>query len=303
MNSIEQKAEDLITSYTILIKKVGCSVSTIEKKQYHFEILIKDGADQVKILVYFGKKGIKSVIQGNTNSKLYIEINNLLFGEKLFPESINEIDEPEKYIGTDESGKGDYFGSLVICGVFVDKRISTELKKIGVKDSKELSDSSIKKISLEIRKILDDKYSLVVITPEKYNTLHNKMGNVNRILGWAHAKVLENLLEKFDAKEAVSDKFGDESYIRNSLQAEGKNILLHQFTKAERYTAVAAASILARENFCDWFDIQKRKYGMELPKGASSTVEDAAIKVKEKFGVDKLNELVKLHFKTTKKII
>ena len=66
---------------------------------------------------------------------------------------------------------------------------------------------------------------------------------------------------------------------------------------------MAAASILARNKFCEWFEIQKRDIGFELPKGASSIVEDAAQKIKNKYGVDKLNELVKLHFRTTLKII
>ncbi|MCL5029908.1 MAG: ribonuclease HIII [Bacteroidetes bacterium] len=303
VNSIELKAKDLITSYINSINKIDYPVSVIEKKQYNFEVTVSGKSDQIKVLVYFGKKGIKTVLQGNVDSKIYHEINNLLFGEKLSLNSLDDFSEPENYIGTDESGKGDYFGPLVICGVFADKKNLAELKKIGVKDSKELSDNLIKKISLEIKEIIGNKFSIIIITPEKYNQLHEKMKNVNRILGWAHAKVLENLLEKFETGEAISDKFGDENYIRNSLQGKGKNILLHQYTKAERYTAVAAASILAREKFCNWFDVQKNKYGLELPKGASSKVDNEARSIKEKFGYEKLNELVKLHFKTTLKII
>ncbi len=303
MNTLEQKAENLITDYSVLLKKNGFKITETEKKQYNFEINVESGSDQIKLLVYFGKKGLKTVIQGNAGTKFYNEVNNLVFGEKLFQTVPKELIEPDEYIGTDESGKGDYFGPLVICGVYVDKEVSALLKKIGVKDSKELSDKVIKVISLQIKNIVKDKYNLVVITPEKYNLLHKKMGNVNKILGWAHAKVLENILENYYAPEAVSDKFGDESYIRNSLQTIGKNISLHQITKAERYTAVAAASILARDKFCRWFDFQEKNLGIKFPKGASEIVEEAAAKAKAKFGEDKLNEFVKLHFKTTKKII
>ncbi len=302
MNSLELKAKYLITSYINSIQKIDYSVSEIEKKQYNFEITVKENYDQLKVLVYFGAKGIKTVLQGNAEKKIYKEINSLIFGEQIKLNSSQEVIEPENYIGTDESGKGDYFGPLVVCGVLADKKSLVELKKIGVKDSKELSDNLIKKLSTNIKEIVGSKFSLVIINPEKYNQLHAKMKNVNRILGWAHAKVLENLLEKYEAKEAISDKFGDENYIKNSLQKESKNILLHQLTKAERFTAVAAASILAREKFCDWFDVQKIKYGFELPKGASSIVENTASSIKEKYGLEKLNELVKLHFKTTLKI-
>ena len=86
---------------------------------------------------------------------------------------------------------------------------------------------------------------------------------MNRILGWAHAKVIENLLEnQINVEEAISDKFGDEKYIYTSLQEKGKNITLHQVTKAERYTAVAAASILARDRFNSWFRHEKAKIGI-----------------------------------------
>ena len=303
MNTSEQKAEDLIASYVEKLKNNRYEAGKNIRKQYNFEVEIRNNQEKLKLLVYFGSKGIKTVLQGNKESSLYENVNELLFGKKLFDKQSLEIQEPEKYIGTDESGKGDYFGPLVICGVYVDKETSAVLKKIGVKDSKELSKNSIRKISSEIKKISAGKFSLVVINPEKYNQLYERVGNVNRILGWGHAKVLENLLVNTPADEAISDKFGDESYIRNSLQEKGKNILLHQLTKAERYTAVAAASILAREKFSNWFDVQKQVMGIELPKGASVMVETTANEIKNRFGEAKLKELVKIHFKTTKKII
>jgi ribonuclease HIII len=302
-NLIELNAQNLIISYAKTIGEQGYDVSLPEKKQYHYEIIVKDKSDNIKLLVYFGKKGIKTILQGNINSGVYSEINKIVSGETLFKMDKSLINEPEQYIGTDESGKGDYFGPLVICGVYVNKDTSARLKKIGVRDSKELSDSAIRDIALRIKKIIGGCYEIIAITPGTYNLLYEKMKNVNRILGWGHAKVLNNLLEKCEINEAISDKFGNEKYIVNSLPEQWKNIKLHQLTKAERYTAVAAASILARNRFCEWFEIQKRDIGIELPKGASSIVEDTALKIKEVYGFDKLNELVKLHFRTTMKII
>jgi ribonuclease HIII len=80
-------------------------------------------------------------------------------------------------------------------------------------------------------------------------------------------------------------------------------ITLHQFTKAERYTAVAAASILARNKLNIWFEEQSKKIGINLPKGASSKVEETAIELKQKYDKNVLSSLVKLHFKTTKKLL
>ena len=162
--------------------------------------------------------------------------------------------------------------------------------------------TEIEKSSKEIKKIAGNHYSLVAIFPEKYNELYRSFRNVNRLLGWGHAKVLENILDKQEVVEAISDKFGDESFIRNSLQEKGKKVILHQFTRAERYTAVAAASILARDRFNDWFAERNKELNFQLPKGASSQVEQAARELKSLYGEDFLKRIAKLHFKTSKKI-
>ncbi len=303
MNLLEEKAFKSISNYITLLSQKKLKITDIVKRQYNFEVNIISNNQIVKLLVYFGKKGNKTVLQGDKSSKLFFLINKIIFGESFFEYEENQFNEPEEYIGTDESGKGDYFGPLVIAGVYLRKESLVHLKRLGVKDSKLLTDNSIIKIAKEIRNIVENNYDVIAISPGKYNNLFENMGNVNRILGWAHAKVLENILEKQNAPEAISDKFGDERLIIDALQTKGKNINLHQYTKAERYTAVAAASILAREKFCEWFDVQNKVLGMELPKGASLEVEKVALNVKNTYGMEKLNELAKIHFKTTKKII
>ena len=303
VNPIENSAKDLIFTYSDKISKLGYNVSKIQRKQFCFEFYVDLGKDKIKLLVYFGKKGTKTVLQGNKELKEYSSINKIIVGDELFEISSYDIDEPSAYIGTDESGKGDYFGPLVIAGAYVDENTLELLKKIGVKDSKELSELSIKKMALKIKDILGNNYEIITITPSKYNLIYNQFGNVNNMLGWGHAKVLETLIKRCNAKEAISDKFGDENYIINSLHSEYKNIPIHQYTKAERYTAVAAASILARDRFCLWFEEIQKTINLELPKGASEQVEKAALYIKLKLGKEKLNELVKLHFKTTNKII
>lgn len=302
MNPIELSAEKIINTYYRLFVQQGINVSPVSKSAYNYEVTVSRSNEKLKVQVYFGKKGNRVVLQGNKESKLYQKVSEIVFGPKLF-DANDELSEPGNYIGTDESGKGDYFGPLVIAGVFADKNMISLLKKAGVRDSKELGDSAIKKIAYEIKEIVGNGYDIIMISPEKYNELYEKFRNVNRLLGWAHAKVLENILLNYYAAEAISDKFGDESYIRNSLQEKGKNILLHQITKAEKYTAVAAASILARDKFNDWFEKKNRELKIQLPKGASSGVEQTAASVKKIFGGEIMNKLVKLHFKTTQKIL
>ncbi len=299
---IEDSAKKLINKYVELLNKEGVKTTSPEKREYNFEAEVNSGKKSLKLQVFFGKKGIKTILQGNKESDLYKRVNSILFGENLFP--ANEIIEPESYIGIDESGKGDYLGPLVIAGVFVDKEIKNQLIKTGVKDSKELTDYKIKNIAAEIKNILTIKnYNVVAINPEKYNQLYSKIGNVNKLLAWGHARVLENLLSNVKTSDAISDKFGNENYIISSLMSEGKKVNLIQTHKGERFIGVAAASILAREKFIDWFTKQQKELKLNLPKGVSSLTENAAKNIVKEFGEDSLSKIAKLHFKTTKKIL
>jgi ribonuclease HIII len=298
LNHIELAAERTIKKHFEALFVLGFELTEIQRQNYHYEFSVIKAKEKVKLQVYFGKKGAKTILQGDQTSSLYLELYKK-FNSDLFQLETEHLSEPSCYIGTDESGKGDYFGPLIIAGVLVDEANAKLLKSIGVKDSKELSESSIKKISSEIKRNQDIKSNVISINPKKYNELYSRVGNVNRILGWAHAKVIENLLEKHKVEEAISDKFGDEKYIYTSLQERGKKITLHQVTKAEKYTAVAAASILARDRFISWFNHEKAKLGFELPKGASESCEAAALKVMSKIGNHSLKDFAKLHFKNT----
>lgn len=291
-------AERLISS-----KKYSCKVS---EEQNSYSVLIFSGNHKVKSAFFYGKNGVKNLLQGDKTTPLYNEISSL--SGSLSPDTappadspaVNEFKEPDSYIGTDESGKGDYFGPLIIAGVGVSGEELKTLREIGVRDSKTLSDTDIANIYPKIIEACKGKYNIITINPPKYNELYGKINNLNKLLAWGHAKAIENILTNHSYPEAISDKFGDESYIKNSLQKLGKQIVLHQETKAERYTAVAAASVLARHTFNLWFLNCKSKYGYELKKGASKDVEKlAGLIIKEK-GVDYLNNIAKLHFKTTR---
>ncbi|MGB8656441.1 MAG: ribonuclease HIII [Candidatus Zixiibacteriota bacterium] len=205
------------------------------------------------------------------------------------------------WIGTDESGKGDYFGPLVIGGVHVDPATESMLLGLKVRDSKKISDNVIKDLDFRIRSACI--YSVVVIGPEKYNLLYEKMKNLNSLLAWGHARVIENVLLRVDCRKAISDQFGSEQYIQNALMELGKKIELKQLPHAEADTGVAAASIIARAEFLRRMEKLSEECGFELPKGASEQVEAAARRIEEKLGKDALNRFVKLHFKNTLRVI
>lgn len=203
-------------------------------------------------------------------------------------------------IGIDESGKGDYFGPLVIAAAFVDATTQGELKLMDVRDSKKISDGRVLEMAPDIKTICP--HSVIAIGPKKYNELYGKIRNLNRMLAWGHAKALETLLERVACDRAISDQFGDERLILNALQKKGRTIVLEQRTKAESDLAVAAASILARAEFLIRLKRLSNEVGTALPKGASPAVELAARMIIKKHGRERLDSVAKLHFKTTQAI-
>jgi len=208
--------------------------------------------------------------------------------------------ESEPRIGVDESGKGDFFGPLVAAAALVTPDIESQLIRLGVRDSKTISTTTVENIAAELEKTVP--HSKVVINPARYNQLHQEMKNLNRMLAWAHARAIENLLQKHQVRLAVSDQFGDEDYLRKALLEKGKQIKLIQRHRAEQDLAVAAASIIARAEFLKKIDELSKKAGINLPRGASEEVIQAAKKLVAKKGKDALNDFAKTHFKTAAKI-
>jgi ribonuclease HIII len=204
-------------------------------------------------------------------------------------------------IGIDESGKGDYFGPLVVAAVFVTAETEDELRLMQVRDSKRISDGRILEMAPDIRMLYP--HSVVAIGPQRYNELYAKIRNLNRLLAWGHARALENLLEHVNCDVAISDQFGDERYVLQALMDKGKRIRLIQRTKAEEDLAVAAASILARAEFLIRLKRLSEEVGTTLPKGASNMVELAGRMVVKKHGVERLKSVAKIHFKTTESVL
>lgn len=219
--------------------------------------------------------------------------------------TLKELPVFDCHIGTDESGKGDYFGPLVIAGVCITKKQEELLATLGVRDSKSNSDNKNKELAKKIEELLGKTcVSIVCISPERYNSLYDEIGrNLNKVLGWGHARVMENLLSDNLCENAIADQFGDESIIKSALLAKGKSLNLIQSPKAERDIGVAAASILARARFLNELERLGKILGVTLSKGVNSTVESIAKNIYENGGLEKLKQFVKLHFQTTKKII
>lgn len=200
--------------------------------------------------------------------------------------------------GTDESGKGDYFGPLVAAAVIVDEpTVEKHLAAEGVRDSKTLTSATVQRLDELVRRHC--VHDVVVIGPEAYNRIYSEARNLNAVLAWGHARALENVLEKKSVGRAVADQFGDKRYIEQALLARGRKLKLDQHPRAEADLAVAAASVLARAEFVRRLDDLGRQWGMALPKGGGPDVLQAARTFVRRHGKDSLGKVAKLHFRTT----
>ncbi len=207
------------------------------------------------------------------------------------------------HLGTDEAGKGDYFGPLVVAAAYADEMALARLPEAGVKDSKRISSTKrLWELEKAVKQICP-AFEVVVISPARYNELIEKIGNLNRLLAWGHARAIENVLEKQPGCGlAVADQFGDESYLERSLMERGRRIRLVQRVRAEEDPVVAAASILARAAFLRALEKLSVEVGVSLPKGATHVL-PAAREIYAKGGDSLLKHVAKVHFKTTKQVV
>lgn len=207
-------------------------------------------------------------------------------------------------IGSDEVGTGDYFGPVVVCAAYVNIEDIKFLEELKVKDSKQITDDYIRKIAPTIAKKID--YELLVLSNKEYNEKYKTIKNINKIKAIMHNKVLYTLHQRHsDCNKIIIDEFAKENsyfnYLKEVTNVE-RNLI---FTpKAEnKNMAVGAAAILARFSFLEIMDKLSDKYHEPLLKGASSEVDKQAERLIEKYGKEVLEDIAKLHFINTERIL
>ena len=261
-------------------------------------------SDKTNIVFY---ESGKLVVQGKGTAEFveFVLEPEILKEVRLGYETILNPDLLLPRIGVDESGKGDFFGPLSIAGVYVNEKVIAAWKDLGIRDSKNISsDKKIAELAEKIRQTPGCVVDSVVIGNEAYNRLYMKMKSVNTILAWGHARVIENLLGQKHRMNpppvrAISDQFASsKSVIEKALMSLGKDFELVQRHKAEEDIAVAAASILARDEFVKDLAKLEKQFGMKFPKGASVAVDASAKKFVEERGAGELAKISKLHFRT-----
>jgi ribonuclease HIII len=219
--------------------------------------------------------------------------------------------ENEPHIGTDEAGKGDFFGPLVTAGVFVDDRVAKLLRALSVRDSKTVGDKELRVLARNIREVVEEpKRAVIVLAPKRYNELYRQMHsegkNLNALLAWTHTRVIEDLIgHGLQPKFILSDQFGDKRYIESRLLVDTRlsGVPVIQMHRAEADVAVAAASILARDAFLRWLEQAGKTLGLTVPKGASPKVIETGRLLVARMGADALKEYAKVSFKTMEKVL
>lgn len=300
-------------------KLSGCGITIDSEKsiEYGIQLVARLGGEKNNINIYTGKKGTK-VIVGGKQGALFQQLQEIhkelgigasAQQRKASPAAALPPLPAPPWIGTDESGKGDYFGPLVIAGAYVEPSLLEVLHELGIRDSKRLSDKRIRLLAGQIRRLMKkEHFAVVEIKPETYNKLYaefrNEGKNLNTLLAWGHARAIEDIISMQPCETVIADQFGDESYIKSKLLKSTKDqrVNLIQRHKAEANIAVATASILARDRYLDWLERAFKEWGEPLPKGASNLVLEAAKRFSKCNGHDNLVKVAKLHFKTTQRI-
>lgn len=274
----------------------------------------------------------KCVIQGGKARdfvEFYFELQ-VLGAASLGYEEVLDPTRDDVHGGSDESGKGDFFGPLVVACCYVDPDLAKQMREISVKtmakdgsmrthknvvrDCKQLSDAVVLATGAKLRQLLGPtRYSVVKIGPAAYNRLYSRIKNINRLLAWAHGTCIEELLEKQPAcPRIVVDQFAaTETVIKRALKERGKKVVVDQHHKAESDSlAVAAASVIARELFLrDIAQMAQEVWPSEadrgtIPIGSSDPrVRALAEDMVRAHGPVWLMNHCKAHFQTTDKVL
>lgn len=206
-------------------------------------------------------------------------------------------------IGSDEVGTGDFFGPIIVVAAYLPEQHIDAVKKLGVGDSKKISDDTIISIAKELKHFIVHKS--VILNNHYYNKMYAQYKNLNKIKAVLHNRALVELTNIRKADQIIVDQFCDPKHYFNYL-TDQKDVFedIHFETKAEsKYLAVAAASILARFYFLEEWIKLENQVGELLPKGASSLVDETAARLIQKHGIDYLNQCAKMNFKNLNKAI
>lgn len=274
-------------------------IAAEKKINYGYQYTVKLAEAKLTLNIYNGKKGLNIVYSGD--SALAERAAALLEGRKAQAAAPATFVTDGLWAGSDESGKGDFFGSLVVAAVVVDNTTADKLRAAGVKDCKLLTDKKILELEDIIKASVVD-YSVLELKPRVYNLRYEQVaaqgGKLNQLLGYGHVAALSKVLEKHeDCHSALIDQFTTSMVNIRALKQRFPQCDVRQQPKAESNLAVAAASVLARAQFLHTMAALAAEADVrELPKGGGAQATACARELAAKYGKEALRNYVKLHF-------
>lgn len=206
-------------------------------------------------------------------------------------------------IGTDEVGNGSYFGGLAVVASFVTPDQHDFLRKLGVGDSKTLTDQKIRQIAPILKEKI--QHQALLLSPSKYNEVIGDRYNAVSVKVALHNQAIYLLLQKgIQPEKIVIDAFTSaknyDKYLAQEANRFSNPISLEE--KAEgKYLAVAVSSVIARDLFLENLENLGRELGYQLPSGAGTASDKVASQILQAYGMQGLNFCAKLHFKNTEK--
>jgi len=301
---MHKEIQNYLSHVIPLLEIRGLHVVEQKEISYGIQLKLKRQTDKASINIYFSeKRGISTVIGGSKDSLLNQELKMLLLGEAT-PQKDPAMHFWHAWIGSDECGKGDYFGPLVISAFFLRREQEDEIRELGVSDSKRLRDPQIEQIARKLYLQYPGQCNCMIIGTRRYNELiadFKAQGrNLNDLLAWGHESVISGLLKKTEICEGILvDQFSKAQKVKARLGPKHPQLKITERTGAERDAAVAAASILARYQFLLYRRDMDKRYKMKFPLGANPVVIKAANEFIKRYGRQNLDDVAKLHFKTT----
>ena len=301
------------------------SDKTKEEMIEHFKDLRRDKTPQYAIFqadeedtvvtLYESGKVVFQGVSADIDANFWKETEKILTGKMpedntKKKEKEEDIDTTDYYnissIGSDEVGTGDYFGPIVVTASYVSKDKISYLEDLGVRDSKKVTDDKIIKIAPELIKNIP--HQTFILTNKEYNEWQAKGYNMNKIKSILHNRVILGLLKQdnFMIDMVVMDQFTPAKNYFGYLKDVGENVYrkITFTTKAEdKCLSVGCSSIISRYVFLNEMEKLGKTVDKVLPLGASTVVDEAGKDIVNKYGKDKLNEVAKLNFKNTEKIL
>jgi len=295
-----KEIEEKLCQIEQFLAKDGIFLKKVKDISYGVQILAQGQSEDGKITIYYSdKKGLSAIetIKNDTSQKVVSCIENR---PVLHTENKNFV----PHFGSDEAGKGDFFGPLVVACFFVDNaETESDLKSLGVCDSKKLTDKRIDEIAKILRSKYEEKIAIICPSVEKYNEMYLGFKNLNLLLGWMHAKAIEKLHTKFPlVRSAIFDQFANETLVTRFLQnPENLNVkaMIHG---EDNDIAVAAASVIARSYFVKKMKELSIEHKTHIPLGAGNNVVTAGKIFVREHGWENLKFAAKTHFKTMEKL-